>query len=296
MFLLLLLVVTLWGINVVMIKYLTMFFPPLALAPIRLTLATCLLFPLVIYKYGYHRLPREAWLLVAGVAAFQIFFHQITLSWGVAATSGTHAALILGLSPLFVTALASRLVGEPFTWAKVLGILLGFGGVMLVVGGNARGTATLTGDVVMFASMLAFVFGTLFVKKVTALVPPLVVTAYGMLLGSVGLTVLGIFVNPVWHYAGAFEAAPVGVLLFSSLINTALGGLWWNIGIQKVGASTTTLFQNGIPVVGVFTSSLWLGEALHWQHLAALALVLVGVSLGTGVVKVGDLIHGRQEN
>lgn len=279
----------------IMIKYLTAYFPPLALAPIRLTLATGLLFPLVFYKYGSHRLPRAAWPLVAGTAATSIFFHQITLSWGVAATSGTHASLILGLSPLVVALLASRYADEPFTWAKGAGLLLGFGGVMLVVGGDTRGVASLAGDVVMFLSMASFVVGMLYIKKATVLAPPLVVTAYSMLLGSAGLVMLGLFVNPVWHYDGAFGFAPLAVLAFSSFVNTALGAVWWNIGIKKVGASTTSLFQNGIPVVGVFTAALWLGEALHWQHLAALALVLAGVSLGTGVVSIRNIARGRKD-
>lgn len=270
-----------------MIKYLTKFFPPLALAPIRLTLAVGLLFPMVMYKYGYHRLSREAWLMAGGSAVFTIFLHQTTMSWGVSVTSGTHAALILGLSPLFVALLASRLMHESFTWQKGLGILFGFGGVLLVVGGDTRGTASLAGDAVMFGSMLAFVAGTLFIKRGTALVSPLLVTAYSMLLGSALLIVLGVFVNDAWYYEGAFAPMPLGVLLFSSFVNTALGAVWWNMGIQRVGASTTTLFQNGIPVAGVFMAALWLGEEVHWNHLAALALVLAGVSLGTGVLNFG---------
>ncbi|MDR7867903.1 MAG: DMT family transporter [Sporomusaceae bacterium] len=286
-FLLLALVATLWGINVIMIKYLTKFFPPLALAPIRLALAVGVLFPMVLYKHGYHRLSREAWLMAGGSAAFTIFLHQITMSWGLAETSGTHGALILGLSPLFVALLASRLMHEPFTWQKGLGIMLGFGGVLLVVAGDTRGAASLAGDAVMVASMLAFVAGTFFIKRGTALVSPLLVTAYSMLMGSALLIALGLFTNEAWYYEGAFAPAPLAVLAFSSFVNTALGAVWWNMGIQRVGASTTTLFQNGIPVAGVFMAALWLGEELHWNHLAALALVLAGVCLGTGVLGLG---------
>lgn len=284
-FMLLAMVVTLWGINVVMVKYLTGFFPPLALAPIRLTLASALFFPLVVRQQGRHRLSRETWGIMAGAAAFTVFLHHALMTWGLAHTSGTHGALILGLSPLFVALLASRLMHEPFTWTKGLGILLGFGGVVLVVGGNARGTASLAGDVVMFLAMLTFVAGTLYIKRGTALVSPLLVAAYSHMLGAAVMVVLGLAVNRTWYYEGAFAPLPLAVLLFSSFVNTALGAVWWNTGIQRVGASTTTLFQNGIPVVGVFTAALWLGEELLWNHVAALALVLTGVSLGAGLVR-----------
>ncbi len=284
-FALLLMVSLLWGINVVMIKYLTNFFPPLALAPVRLFLATCLLVPAVISKYGYEKPPRVVWLPMAGVALFGIFLHHITLSWGVAVTSGTHAALILGLNPLLTLILASRLAAEPLTWSKGVGVILGFSGVVMVVAGKAQGTATLLGDLVMFGSMLAAVIGYIFVKKSTVMVTPLVVTAYTHALATIGLLVFGLFVNTEWVYEGAFGVWPLSVLLFSSLVNTALGALWWNMGIQRLGASKASLFQNVIPVTGVFASVLFLGEQLQWSHLVALFLVILGVSLGTGIIK-----------
>ncbi|WP_371379899.1 DMT family transporter [Sporomusa aerivorans] len=283
-FALLLLVVILWGINVVMIKYLTNFFPPLALAPIRLLLATCLLVPAVISQYGIEKPPRTIWVPMAGVAFFGIFLHHITLSWGVAATSGTHAALILGLNPLLTILLASRLADEPLSWSKGVGVILGFSGVLLVVSGKVQGTATLIGDAVMFISMAAAVFGYIFVKKSTVQAAPLVVTAYTHMAASLSLVVFGFFVNPVWAYEGAWELWPLGVLLFSSLVNTALGALWWNMGIQRIGASKASLFQNVIPVTGVFASAVFLTEQLEWTHLVALGLVILGVSLGTGVI------------
>jgi len=283
---LLVFVVILWGINVVMIKYLTTFFPPLALAPIRIFLAACLLLPAVIFKYGYAWPPRPAWLPMAGVSLFAIFLHQITLSWGIATTSGTHAALILGLNPLFTAVLASRLATEPLTWSKGLGVILGFSGVVLIVSGKVQGTASFLGDFVMFVSMILAVIGSLFVKKSTAKVAPLVVTAYTHVVASIALIVFGLFVNPVWSYEGALGFWPVSVLLFSSLVNTALGALWWNTGIQRIGASKSSLFQNGIPVAGVFASAIFLGEQLQWEHLTALCLVTLGVSLGTGVLSM----------
>ena len=288
-FLLLLFVVVLWGINVVMLKYLTRFFPPLALVPIRLTLATGLLLPYILYKHGYVRPPAKVLPHIVGVALFSIFLHQTTMTWGIANTSSTHAALILGLNPLFTTILASWLIGERFTFAKGLGILLGFSGVLLVVSGKEPGSATFIGDFVMFGATLTAVIGSLFVKKSTAVLPPLVVTAYSHLLASLALLAMGFTVNSQWYYEGAFDAGPIAVILFSSFVNTALGALWWNTGIQKVGASTTSLFQNGIPVVGVFASAAFLGEVLNWTHVAALVLVLTGVSLGTGLIRLSTL-------
>jgi len=285
-FFLLIIVVFLWGVNVVSIKYLTNFFPPLALAPIRLCLASGLLLLIAFRQHGYKKLSRPEWMPIIGIAIFCIFLHQIALTLGLTATSGTHAVLILGLNPLFTTTLAGYLLKEAFTWTKGLAILLGFSGLLLVVSGKSQVGATLAGDGVMFIATITFVIGSLFVKKATSYVSPLIVTAYSHALASIGLLILGLFINPVWSYPGSFDFWPIAVLLFSSFMSTALGALWWNTGIQQVGASTASLFQNGAPIVGVLASALFLGEQLSWHHFVALILVLLGVSLGTGVIKI----------
>jgi len=284
-FFLLIMVVFLWGVNAVSIKYLINYFPPLALAPIRLCLASGLLLPIVFRQHGYKKLSRAEWLPIIAIAIFCIFLHQIALTLGLNATSGTHAVLILGLNPLFTTVSAGYLLKESFTWTKGIAILLGFGGLLLVVSGNSQGEATLTGDGVMLIATITFVIGSLFVKKATISVSPLIVTAYSLALGSIGLLILGLFVTPVWSYTGSFGFWPIAVLLFSSLLSTALGALWWNTGIQQVGASTASLFQNGAPIVGVLASAFFLGEQLSWHHFGALILVLLGVTLGTGVIQ-----------
>jgi drug/metabolite transporter (DMT)-like permease len=283
----LILVVLFWGINAVCIKFLTHFFPPLALAPIRLLLASGLLLPLVLRRQGYTKLSSRQWFPIIGVSLLCIFFHQIALTIGLTATSGMHGVLILGLNPLFTTIFAGYLLHEKFTWTKGIAILLGFSGLLLVVSsGSSQGDATLAGDSIMFIAAITFVLGSLFVKKATLTVSPLIVTAYSHVLASIGLLILGLFVNPVWSYPGSYDFWPIAVLLFSSFFSTALGALWWNTAIQQIGASTASLFQNGVPIVGVLASALFLGEQLTWHHFAALLLVLLGVSLGTGVIRI----------
>lgn len=275
-------VVLLWGVNVVMIKYLTNYYPPLALAGIRMVLAALFLLPAAFYPGGWHPLPRTAWLPVSGVALFNIFLHQIALSWGVNTTSATHASLILALNPLFTTLAASWAVNEPLNRSKAAGIVLGLAGVLLIVANKTdAGQATLLGDGVMLIAMLVYVAGSLCVKKAQH-VNPLLIAVYSHVLAAPLLVILGLAVNPVWIYDGALQPWPIAILLFSSWFSTALGAVLWNTGIHHIGASTASLFLNGQPVIGLFASALFLGEKMLWQHYIALVLVLVAVSLGTG--------------
>ncbi len=285
-FILLILVVFLWGINSVSIKYLTHFFSPLGLAPIRLTLASAFLLPIVLYQYGFQKIPATAWMPIAGIAVFCIFLHQIALTVGINATSGIHAVLILGLSPLFTTILSVIFLNESLTLAKGLGIAFGFSGLLLVAAGQAQTGASLLGDGITCIATLTFAIGSLFVKKATYYVSPLFVTAYSFVLAAIGLNVVGLVTNSIWVYPDNIGFLPIAVLLFSSFLSTAAGAVLWNISIQKVGASTASLFLNASPIIGIFASALFLGEELHWRHFYALILVMTGVSLGTGILEM----------
>lgn len=276
-------VVVLWGMNVIMIKYLINYFPPLALAGIRIGIAAAFLMPVSLWCYGLVFPPRTSWLPICGVAFLSIFLHQMALSWGITATSATHSVLILGLNPLLTTLLASWLVNESLSFAKVSGALAGLSGILLIVVHRIDvSIASLQGDGIVFIATLTYVLGSLCVKKSTASVPPLMVTAYSHLLGAAGLFVMGIGLNTEWMYEGAQATIPLVVLVFSGLICTGLGTIWWNTGIHHVGASTAALFLNGQPIVGVFGSAVFLNEQLAWQHYTALVLVILGVSIGTG--------------
>lgn len=282
--LMLAIVVTLWSMNVMIIKYLTAYFPPIALAGIRLTIASALLLPLAVRRHGLVKLPASAWLQIAAVAFFSIFLHQITLTLGLSMTSATHTIIILSLIPPFTTIAASRFVNEPLSRNKIASLVLGISGVLLIVNpaGNAK-ASTFMGDGVILLSAIAYVIGSLYVKKSTASTPLLVLTTYSHLFASLTLLIIGCAVNDTWFYPEAFSFWPLFLLFFSALVCTALGALCWNTGTKIIGASQTSLFLNIHPIVGLFASALLLGEKLTWQHYVSLTLVVIGISLGTGI-------------
>lgn len=286
-YLMLLFVVVLWGVNLVIIKYLVQYFTPFALAAVRIPIAVSFLLPVAVKRHGWMNLTPVGWRLTGCVALFSIFLHQLTLSTGLSITSGAHSALILGLNPLFTTILASHFAQEPFSISKGLGVILGLSGVLFVVTSSAdAGTATLTGDIIMLFAMLSYVAGSLYVKRSAQVVPTIVVTAYSHVLAAIALLPVALFTEPVWAKGDIWQPWPIAFLLTSGWLCTGLGAYCWNTGINKVGASISSLFLNLIPIVGLLAFSLFLGEPLGLIHFTALALVLAGVSLGTGLISL----------
>jgi len=293
-YLTLLMVVVLWGVNTVSIKYLTQFFSPIMLASTRLLLASAFLFTFFACKNKNRALPRKAWGSTFGVSMFCIFFHQMALTAGLKATSSAHAILILSLSPLVTTLLASVFLKERFTVAKGLGLFLGLCGIFLVVIGQGQSGATAFGDCMICLAAIVFSIGSLFVKKAVIHSSSLAVTAYSHLIAAIGLTILNLLLNPISDYADIpFSPTIIAVLLFSSFMSTAVGALLWNTSIHRVGASVAALFQNASPIVGIFAAAIFLGEELFVRYFFSLLLIVCGVVLGTGILSLPKIIQSK---
>ncbi|MED1644067.1 DMT family transporter [Brevibacillus agri] len=276
-------VVTLWGLNVVMVKYLATF-PPLYVAAIRMTVAGVCLAP-IIYKYKTNlRLKKGDWLLIAGVGASSIALHQITLAAGVQTTTAGNASLILGLNPLATALLAMIFLGEAMSWQKGLGIGVGFAGVLIVVisqhgGFHMNGW----GDAIMFFSMLMYVTGGLLIRKLVVRgVPVLLITALSQMFGIVFLWAAALVQQPASYYF-SLEVSPFQwlVIFVSGALSTALGSVGWNYGIRQLGASRTAVFLNGMPMASLLFAALFLGEQLKLVHVLAMFMIVGGVYLGS---------------
>jgi len=274
-------VVTAWGLNVVMVKYLVGIFPPLALSATRIALAALFLVPLVWWREGLPRLSRRTWGMIAAAGTSSIFLHQIFLSVGLVHSSAAHGALILGLNPLATSLLAAWFLGERLTRQRLAGIAIGFLGVaLLVTDGDLRRIGDIQwGDALMFGAMLTYVIGTLLVRVATREASVLVVSAYSHLLAAVqlGVTALIVDEHPLPPAIGWW---PIAVLFASAWVSTALGALLWNWAVRHIGAASTAMWLNGLPATSLVFSALLLDEALHWLHGIALACIVAGVSLG----------------
>ncbi|GAX88616.1 DMT family transporter [Effusibacillus lacus] len=281
-------VIVIWGLNVVMIKFLVGHFPPVTLAAMRIGAATFLLLALLLSKRLLQKISAKAWLYIIGAGISGIFLHQITLGMGLQTANASTGSLILGLNPLVTGILAYLLFREPFTWNRILGVLLGFVGVLLVVAGDSmlEGTGGLfqfgRGEWLVVLAMLTYVFAGLFVKKAAETVPVLLITAYMHMVGTVCLTVAALFeVGVQGAVSWPTDWFVWAVLLFSGWVATGLCSIWWNSGISRIGAGRTAMYLNGMPVASLVFAVLLLGEKLIGIHALGFLTVFAGIYLGT---------------
>lgn len=274
-------VAIIWGLNVIMIKYLSVIFPVIQLAAWRIGIATlCLvIFTFRFWRASLRSITLKSWVYILFIGLTSIFAHQTLIAKGLQLTSSSTGSLILALNPLTTLLLAMLFLGEKFVWRRFLGIGLGFFGVIMVIG-IPSGETSLTGDFIMFLSMLAYVAGGLFIKKASEQVDVITITTLSHVAGSIILFITWLIFpgESIVYEASGFAYL---VLFFSGSVATALGSTWWNMGIKKIGPSRTTMFLNLMPLSSLIFAVLLLNEKLHWIHGVSLFLIIVGIYLGS---------------
>ncbi|HRW47212.1 MAG TPA: DMT family transporter [Caldilinea sp.] len=277
----LIMMTVIWGMNAVIVKLTYTQIPPMAFMAVRFVIAGALLLIILRVTEGSLRVDRRDWpkFLVAGMVGTGLY--QPLFLTGLSMTSASVTALIIATSPIFV-ALINRVLGrEILPLRGWLGIALTFAGIILIVA--ASGDVTLSsqsfvGDLLILAGSFLWALYAVLAAPLMARYSPLRVTALTTSIGAAPIIVIGLpatlaldwsQVN-LWGWSG---------LIYSALFAIVVGYIIWNNGVKKIGGTRTALYGNLIPVIGVITATLLLGEQLTPLKIAGAAVIFVGLHL-----------------
>jgi len=280
-YVLLLMTTVLWGAGPVAGKIALQGIPTITTGMLRFGLASLTLFLALPGRIaGWRTLGRQDLivLLLLGILGGSINHVFFFFALGLAPAS--HASIIAPTtSPIWTVLLASRLMRERIARAQVAGILVCVVGVALVVrpsGGSGSVPAVLLGDFFFILAGLAWGIYSYFCKVAMRRQSAETVLAYAMGIGGLLLFPAALLERP-WHALAGASAASWGGLAYLVIGNTVLAYLWWNLGIQRVGAGRTAVFSNLVPPFGVLIAWLALGESLSALQFLGGLLCLVGV-------------------
>jgi drug/metabolite transporter (DMT)-like permease len=226
-------------------------------------------------------------LLISAAFGFPIQF--LIQFHGLAHTTVSHAALMVGTMPVLLGIGAALFAGERLDtvgWAALVASTIG--AALIVLGGKrgpaAQGEPGLYGDLLVVFSLCTALAFILLSKKLMESHSPVVVTAYTILAGTVMLavwTLSPLIFNPWRHdkispppFAHISATAWIA-LAVSGLACTATTTFLWNWGIHHVPASRAGVFLNIEPALGSYLGVRLLGEHLGPFAWIGGALILV---------------------
>ncbi|MGP4018388.1 EamA family transporter [Saccharopolyspora sp. 5N708] len=273
-------VAVLWGANFIAIDFGLGHFPPLFFAGFRFAvLLPTLLFvprPQVEWK----------WLLGYGLFFGTLQFAFVFVAMSIGMPTGL-TSLVQQASAPFTVLLGALLLRERITPLQIIGILTAVLG-MAVIGWHRAQAAALLPMLVTLCGAFSWALGNLCSRKANppnplhltlwiSIVPPLPMFALSALVEgpSAGWqAVATVFDSPTGWYA-------LGGLAYTVLLATVVGSGLWTTLLGRYPASTVAPFSLLVPVVGFTTAWLVLGEQPHPIELAAGAVVVGGVLLGS---------------
>jgi drug/metabolite transporter (DMT)-like permease len=253
--------------------------PPLTVATARFLLATVLLAGLVRLRGRPLALParRDVPLVLAlgltGIAAYQAFF----LIGLVRTPASDGAILVPGLIPVFTTLLAWRVFGARPSRRVWLGFAIAVVGLVVVVDpAGAVSSSRLGGDLILVGASVCWAAYTILGRSATTRFDPLLATTYA---SAAGTLMLAPFSVTGWGTLVHAGAATWLAVLYLAPLGTVLAFVLYYDGVRSLGAARAAAFTLLVPVFGVSSAILVLGEPLRAGLAVGGLIVLAGLWL-----------------
>lgn len=279
--------VMVWGFNFVVIKLGLQGLPPILFTALRFTFAAL---PLVFFV----KRPAIPWRYLFGYAMFQFAF-QFTLLF-----SGMQlgfppglASLVIQLQAFFTIGLAILLLHERPIVTQFIGAFVALSGMVLVATQlNAR--PTLIGFSMVITGGFCWGVANILTKKMGK-VNPFELVVWAALLASPPLLLASLAIEGLdaWRLAAAhMNWLSAGAVLFQSYPNTIVGFGIWSMLVRKYPTATIAPFSLLVPVTGMLSAALVLGEPLQWWKITAGVLVLGGLAINLFGMRIIGWVRG----
>jgi len=228
----------------------------------RFLFAIMVLLPLLLtHRPGLN--PRE-WGLLAVASFLGVPVQFLIQFYALSITTVSHAALMVGTMPVILAVGAALFAHERMDrvgWMALAGSTCGAGLIALSGGSHAKGGATLAGDVLVVVSLLIALFWILINKELMGRHSHVVVTAYGLLVGT-GMLMVWVPLRYGMPPVAEVSLKTWLALAASGVLCTATTTLLWNWGMTQVPASQAGVLLNMEPLMGSLLGVLVLGERL----------------------------------
>ena len=278
--LLLIAVVMLWGSSFALLKIAVATIPPVWVMALRLVIAGAALSSLLLVLGGRFSMDLKLWTGFLAIAVIGNVVPFLLITWGVKYIPSGLSGILMAVMPLGVALLAHFfLPDEPLSWRKLLGLVLGFFGVVVLLGpqrllGLAPQGLSFWGQMAMIAGALCYSVQSILTRRMHH-VGAMESAAAALSLGGVIGFALALAIDPA-GMAGASSASLTALGLIG-LLTTALATVAYFRLIRLAGAGFASMINYLIPVFAVFVGWLFLDERLGPSAFMGLALILTGL-------------------
>lgn len=273
-----LVVIVVWGLNFIAIKLGVKEIPPVLLGALRF-LFTCV--PAIFF------LPRPPvswpWLIALGIFLNVGQFAFLFLGVKVGMPAGL-ASLVMQSQVFFTLLVAVVWLGECWQWKHILGLAIAASG-MVMIGSQTGGDMTLSGFLLVLAAAACWGTGNVLMRRATLGVPPFSALSLVVWAGAVAiipLFLLSLLTEGWASWQQAFRDVTwqgFASLAYLAYLATLVGYVLWGKLMALYPAAKVAPLALLVPIVGLSSSALLLGESLTIWQVAGAILVMAGLAV-----------------
>ena len=274
-----------WSSSFLWIKIAVQEVGPVTLVAYRVMFG--LMFGLIVVFFQRPQWPRtfREWFPILFLGVVNVAIPFFLISWGEQVIDSAVAAILDSTVPLFTIVIAHFLLHDDrMTVQKVMGLLLGFAGVVILMSKDiSESPGSLMGQGAVVLACAFYAGSTVYARKFTENTPG-IFRSVGPLISS----------TAVMWLAASFVEAPVIVpqhsitwiaLLWLGILGSGLAFIMNYYLIHEIGPTRTTMVTYIFPLGGVILGVLFLHEKPTWQLLTGAALIIVSLAVANWTPK-----------
>jgi len=274
---LLVLLTLVWGINWPVMKMGVTGFPPLTFRAMCLWLGTPVLGLVLLAMKVPFRVPRVHWRELLVLAVFNMFIWHALIIIAVQSLSSGRAAILGYTMPMFSALLGAWVFGDQLakrSWAGVGAASLGV--VLLLWHELSNLSGRPTGVLLALVAASTWALGTQMLRRTQLPMPTLTISFWMTLMTTGVMSLLAVVLeSDRWVAPSPANWFAIG---FNAVLVFGFAHAAWFYLARNLPPVASTLSVMLIPVLGVFSGAVWLGEVLHWQDWAAVGLMTASIA------------------
>ena len=272
----------LWGGSFLFMRLAVPAFGPVAVAALRVAGAALMLVPLLAARGELGALRRH-WRPIAVVGVTNSALPFLAFAYAALSIDAGVLAIFNSASPLFAAVIAWLWLADRMTAPRVLGLVIGFTGVVWIAAYKAglHGAGTVWAVLACLGAALCYGVSPNLAKRHLSGVPSLAIAAGSQVAAAAFLAIPAVFAWPLVTPASGSWLVVAALAFFC----TGLAYILYFRLIANAGPANAISVTYLVPIFAVAWGGLFLGETLTWPVVAGCAVVFAGTALATGVVK-----------
>ena len=271
-----------WGGGFVAIKQLLGYLSPVEVVLVRFA-PSAVVFAALLWlweRQALLQLLREEWRSLCVIALFGVILCELAVTFGQQWIPSGTGSLVLASHPVFVAVLSVLFLHEQVTWTRALGIGMAFAGVFIIIrfaSGGEIGVSYLGGVLITLLTPISAAISTVLSRSLVQRYRPLLVFGSAVMLGTVPLLLA--VSRPFLHSLRALPIDGWINIAFLSLGGTVAGRVAYGTALKHLGASRAAAFMYLVPLWGVASGCVLLGETVTPALIMGAAIIISGVVL-----------------